>query len=179
MILSRRLFLLLLLSACLASAQDKNAPGKQLSIHKATDDIILDGKLTERSWLDAEVAKDFFLNYPVDTTHAEFQTESRVTFDEHNLYVSFVCYDDSTPDVVQSLRRDFDWDSNDNMGVFIGPYGDGINGFFFVTTPMGVQLEGTMSGAGANGELSLQFHSKAFDTRVMRKNGTSPSCDMT
>src|SRR5687767_13816633 len=105
------------LLALTASAQVKNEPGKALSIQKATEPIILDGKLDERSWLEAEVAKDFFLNYPVDTALAEFQTEARVTFDDHNFYVSFVCYDDATPDVVQSLRRDFDFDSNDNVTV--------------------------------------------------------------
>jgi hypothetical protein len=150
--MQRGLILLLLVPTVWVSAQERNSPGKPLSIQRASDEIILDGQLQERSWQNADVARDFFLNYPVDTTHAEFQTEARVTFDDHNLYVSFVCYDDQTPDVVQSLRRDFDFDSNDNVTVIIGPYNDGINGFFFTVTPMGVQLEGTVAGAGASGD---------------------------
>lgn len=122
----------------------------QLSIRKAKAPIQLDGNLDEPDWQTAAVAKDFFLNYPVDTAAAPFQTEARLTFDDHMLYISFVCYDDKTPDIVQSLRRDFDFDSNDNMGVYIGPYNDGINGFYFQTTPRGVQCEGTISGAGAD-----------------------------
>lgn len=136
----------------LSQTRMKNTPGKKLSIRKATGPITLDGKLDEPDWQKAGVAADFFLNYPVDTTFAEFQTEARVTFDDHQFYVSFVCYDDKTPDVVQSLRRDYDFDTNDNMGVFIGPYNDAINGFYFIVTPLGVQLEGTIASGGADGD---------------------------
>lgn len=133
-----------------AFAQIKNQPGKGLGIRKATGKIVLDGKLDEADWQSAEVAADFFLNYPVDNAAPSFQSEARVTFDEHALYVSFVCYDDQQPDIVQSLRRDFDFSTNDHIGVYIGPYNDGINGFFFGITPEGVQREGTVAGAGAD-----------------------------
>ena len=133
-----------------ALSQTKNAPGTQLPIQKAKGLMVLDGKLEEQDWQDAAVAKDFFLNYPIDTAAAPFQTEARLTFDDHALYVSFVCYDDQTPNVVQSLRRDFDYGTNDNVGVILGPYNDGINGFYFVITPQGVQLEGTIAGGGAD-----------------------------
>jgi len=146
------LFVISFCSASLAQAPMKNEPGKKLGIRKAAGPIVLDGKLDEPAWLNANVANDFFLNYPVDTTHAEFQTEARVTFDDHQFYVSFVCYDDQTPNVVQSLRRDYDFDTNDNTGVFIGPYNDAINGFYFIVTPLGVQLEGTISSGGADGD---------------------------
>jgi hypothetical protein len=63
---------------------------------------------------------------------------------------SFVCYDDNTPDIVQSLRRDFEYGTNDNISVVLGPYNDKINGFFFSITPRGVQKEGTISAGGAN-----------------------------
>ncbi len=130
----------------------QNKPGINLSIKKAKDPIKLDGILDEPDWQIADVAKDFYINYPVDNALAPFQTEARLTYDDHFLYISFVCYDDGTPDIVQSLRRDFDFDLNDNMGVFIGPYNDGINGFYFITTPRGIQDEGTINSAGAGGD---------------------------
>ncbi len=129
-------------------AQIKNTPGKELAIKKASDPIMIDGKLDEASWAGAEPATNFFLNYPVDTALATFQTEARVVYDDHALYVSFVCYDDDKPNVVQSLRRDFDYTGNDNASVMIGPYNDGINGFIFAITPEGVQLEGTIAAGG-------------------------------
>jgi hypothetical protein len=140
---------LLLIFASEFEVEAQNKPGKQMSIRKAKGHIVLDGKVDEQDWLDADVAKDFFLNYPIDTAFAPFQTEARVTFDDHAFYASFVCYDDKKPDIVQSLRRDFDFDSNDNVALIMGPYNDGINGFFFLITPKGVQCEGTISSAGA------------------------------
>lgn len=44
----------------LLNAQTKNAPGKALHIRKAKQHIVLDGKLDEVDWQEAEVAKDFF-----------------------------------------------------------------------------------------------------------------------
>lgn len=143
--------LVLFLSATVpAFSQVRNPPGKALPIRKTTDKIVLDAQLNEQSWAQADVATGFYVNYPVDTMAAEFQTEARVTFDDTFFYVSFVCFDNHTPDIVQSLRRDFDFETNDNMGVFIGPYNDAINGFYFVVSPLGVQMEGTISGGGSN-----------------------------
>lgn len=151
MMTPRRLALLVLLLLPVAVIMgQKNLPGKQLPIRKAKHPIILDGKLDEQDWKDADVAGNFFLNYPVDTALAPFQTEARITFDDRALYVAYVCFDDQTPNVVQSLRRDFDFGSNDNMSVFIGPYNDGINGFYFSITPLGVQHEGTIAAGGAD-----------------------------
>ena len=132
------------------SAQNK--PGTALHIKKAKGEVILDGKLEEDDWKTAQVAKDWFLNFPVDTTASPYQTEARVTFDDHYFYASFVCMDDNTPDLINSLRRDFDYPLNDNVGVNIGPYNDGLNGFFFSVTPAGVQREGIISGGGAGGD---------------------------
>jgi hypothetical protein len=113
---------------------------------------VLDGRLDEEAWKDAFVATDFYLNYPIDTAQAPFQTEARLTFDDHMLYVSFVCYDDTSPDLMQSLRRDFDFDGTDNIGVYLGTFNDRINGFYFQTTPYGVQAEGLISTGGAGDE---------------------------
>ncbi len=128
----------------------QNKPGQELNIRKAKDVIKLDGELNESDWQAAIVAKDFFLNYPVDSLPPTFQSEVRLTFDEHNFYVGIICYDNKSSDIVQSLRRDIDWDNNDNIGIYFDPFNDFTNGFFFTITPMGIQSEGTMSGGGAN-----------------------------
>ncbi|MFY8037672.1 MAG: carbohydrate binding family 9 domain-containing protein, partial [Cyclobacteriaceae bacterium] len=154
-ILTKALFLFPFLGMVyfVASAQvKKNKPGTGLEIVKAAAAIQLDGKLEEADWKNAAVATDFFLNYPVDSLPPTFQSEARMTFDEHFLYVSFVCYDDSKPDIVQSLRRDIDWDRNDNIGIYFDPFNDYTNGFYFTITPFGVQSEGTISGGGQDGD---------------------------
>ena len=162
----RILFLLfVLLPGCLAA---QNMPGKSLHIKKATGEITLDGKLDEPDWQVADVAKDWFTNYPVDTVLAPFQTEARVTFDDQFFYVSFVCYDDDTPDLINSLRRDFEYPLNDNVGVNLGTFNDGLNGFFFNVTPAGVQRDGTISGGGVGGEAFNPIWDNKWYSKVVR-----------
>lgn len=121
-----------------------------MPIKKASSEIKIDGILDEQAWADAFVAKDFFLKFPVDTALAPYQTEARITFNDQFLYISFVCFDDDKPYIVQSLKRDFDFENNDNATIAIGPYNDKQNGFFFTVTPYSVQSEGIISGGGAN-----------------------------
>src|SRR4051812_37698388 len=96
-------------------AQTRNLPGHGLAISRSEHAIVLDGVLDEEDWKQAAVATNFYLNYPVDSMPAPFQTEVRVTFDDHFFYLSFVCFDDNKPNVAQSLRRDYDWSHNDNV----------------------------------------------------------------
>lgn len=143
-------------------------PGTSLHIRKAQGEIVLDGKLDEPDWMEAEVAKDWFLNYPVDTVLAPFQTEARVTFNDQFFYVSFICYDDETPDLINSLRRDFEYPFNDNVGVNFGPFNDGLNGFFFAVTPAGVQREGILYGGGAGGDAFNNYWDNKWYSKVER-----------
>jgi hypothetical protein len=137
---------------CGSYAQEKNLPGKAFQIRKAKEPIKLDGILDEEQWHAADLATNFYVNSPVDTMAPAFQTEARVLFDEQFFYVSFVCYDDmSKPNIVQSMRRDFDYDFNDNVGIFIDPYNDNTNGFYFLVTPFNVQTEGTIAAGGSLG----------------------------
>jgi hypothetical protein len=135
------------------SAQGQNKPDTPLGIRRASGPIVLDGVLDEDAWKNTPAAGDFWLNYPSDTIPPSFRTEARVTFDDKNLYVSFYCFDDEKPFVVQSLKRDFEFNLNDNVSFVIDPYNDHTNGFFFSLSPYNVQLEGTIS-SGGNFEFS-------------------------
>ncbi len=130
------------------SAQNK----LQLSIKKATGKIVVDGFPDEADWLSADVAKDFFQNYPFDSSFAITKTEARVTYDDIFFYISAVCYDDLEGDyVIQSLKRDFSYPINDAFAVYIDPFNDKTNGFNFTVNPLGVQREGLLSNGGGFG----------------------------
>ncbi len=129
----------------------QNLPGAELRIKKFDGEIVLDGVLNEQGWKDADVADNWYQNFPVDSLPSPFQTEARMTFNDEFLYVSFVCYDDETPDVVNSLKRDFNYPLNDNVSFIFGPYNDHLNGYFFNVTAIGAKRDGTVS-SGGNGE---------------------------
>ena len=75
----------------LLSAQKKNAH-IQYHIHQAADSIIIDGKMTEESWKNAQVASKFGMVLPMDTSVANLNTEVRMTYDKKNIYIMATCF---------------------------------------------------------------------------------------
>jgi len=102
----------------------------------------IDGLLDEEIWQIAEKTGKFQHVTPTDTGYAIAQTEAMVAYDESNIYIGAVCYD-PTPGKrpITSLRRDFNFQGNDNFAVFFDPYNDQTNGFGFYISAAGAQYE--------------------------------------
>ena len=125
-------------------AQKKNE-SYQYHIHKASSAIKVDGIPDEAAWKDAEVAKDFFMVLPMDTSFAKARTEVRMAYDEHNLYLVAECFQAvAGPNYVESLRNDWNFGKNDNFLMFMDPFDDQTNGFAFGTNAAGAQWDGMM-----------------------------------
>ena len=143
------LLLYLIICSYISFAQKKNAH-IQYHIHKATDPIILDGKMEEASWKNAEVAKDFGMVLPMDTSISNLPTQVRMTYDDKNIYILAICFKPSKgKDMVESLKRDWNFGKNDNFIVFMDTYGDLTNGFAFGANAVGAQWDGTMYDGGS------------------------------
>jgi hypothetical protein len=123
-----------------------------LKIEKAAGPIKIDGVLDELDWSSADIAKDFYQNFPADTSFAITKTEVKMTFDDNNIYVAAICYDDLEGDyVIQSLKRDFESSISDAFSIYIDPFNDKQNGFSFAVNPLGVQREGLLEDGGTFG----------------------------
>ena len=130
-------------------AQKKNAH-IQYHIHQAIDTIIIDGKMSEASWQKAELASKFGMVLPMDTSVANVPTEVRLTYDKKNLYIIAICYKAiKGKDIIESLKRDWNFGKNDNFLLFMDTYGDLTNGFAFGTNAVGAQWDGTMYDGGS------------------------------
>lgn len=117
----------------------------RLNITKTYSPITVDGILDEPAWLKAEIATDFFMVTPMDTSYADLRTEVRMTYDDENLYIIAINYrPKNRSNVVESLRRDFSFGRNDNFLVFIDPFDDQTNGFTFGVNAEGAQWDGLM-----------------------------------
>ena len=126
----------------------------QLHISKATSPINIDGMLNEPAWMNAEVAGNFSMVLPMDTSKAKLKTEIRMTYDDKNLYIIAVCYlKHPGRYMVESLRRDFAFSKNDNFIFFMDPFDDRTNGFTFGANAAGAQWDGTIY-SGGNADLS-------------------------
>lgn len=120
-----------------------------MPIHRTTLPVRIDGKADEEIWKRVEVARNFYMVLPMDTSRATVKTEVMVTYDDRNLYLLAVCYNSlSGPYMVESLRRDFAFGNNDNFLVFIDPFEDQTNGFAFGTNAAGAQWDGLMYEGG-------------------------------
>jgi len=143
----------------LAEAQTKNA-GYRLHIKKTTENIEIDGILSEQVWKDenTDVARDFFMVLPADTSLATQPSEVRMTYDEKNIYLSATFYSTIPgPYTVESLRRDFVFGKNDNVLIFIDPFNNQTTGFSFGANAAGAQWDGTMNNGS---KVDLNWDSK-------------------
>ena len=119
------------------------AENTEYRIVRSQGTILLDGILNEDDWLAADVGRNFYQNFPTDTDPAVDSTVFRITYNDKFLYVGIICYDPLEGEaILTTLRRDFDWSRNDNVGIYIDPYNDKSNGFSFQVTPNNVQREG-------------------------------------
>lgn len=142
-------------------ANDKG--NRELLISKTENKIIVDGNLDEQAWQLSKVAKDFYQHYPYDSSLSETKTEVMVTYDDQFVYIGAVCYDDLPGDfVVQSLKRDFNFEENDAFGVTLDAYGDNKGGFSFVVSPLEVQRDGLITNGGSWGGGGTEWDGKWY-----------------
>lgn len=134
----------------IAFSQDKIDREKyQLKAQKTAEKITIDGIPNEKSWENAEIAKDFFQNFPFDTSFAVTKTEVKMLFDDNFIYVSAICKNQKPEDyVVTSLRRDFNTNNSDFFLFAFDSFLDETNGFAFTVNPLGVQREALIANGG-------------------------------
>ncbi|MEA5461694.1 DUF5916 domain-containing protein [Arcicella sp. LKC2W] len=107
--------------------------------------LIVDGKLDEQLWKRAKTISGFIQHFPEDKVSANQHTMVWMVYDDKNLYFAAKCYDTKDGEfITSSLRRDFKGKS-DKFEVYIDPYGEGNNGYFFGVTPLGVEREGLIT----------------------------------
>jgi hypothetical protein len=121
----------------------------RIHINRTTEQIIIDGVLDEEVWSMAERTGPFQRVLPTDTGYAISQTEVMMTYDLTNLYLGIICHD-TLPGKrpVESLRRDWNFQNNDNFVVFIDTYNDYTNGFAFGVSAAGAQWDGLQADGG-------------------------------
>src|SRR6185436_5123928 len=140
--------LLFLLGNGICFAQKKNNHF-QLHIRKTDVPVVVDGFADDEAWSEAETAGDFFMVTPMDTSKARVNTEIKMTYDKHNLYIIAICYLPlRVPYKVESLRRDFVFGRNDNFIFFLDPFNDLTSGYTFGANAAGAQWDGTLYEGG-------------------------------
>ena len=138
------------LVASVFAAEPKKNAEYQLHIHRLQAPIVIDGSAHEAAWQSAEVAGDFWMVLPMDVGRAKVRTDVRMAYDDHNLYLSAICFHGDVPGpyVVESLRRDWSFSNNDNFIFFLDTFNDLTNGYTFGVNAAGAQWDGLLYEGG-------------------------------
>lgn len=128
--------------------------------------INIDGNLNDSIWQVAPRISNFTqreLNYNQPATE---QTEVAIAYDDEFLYIAVWCYDKNPQNIVaKELRRDFNYDIDDNFIVVIDTYNDKRNGFMFVTNPNGARADLQLFN---NGGSTNAFWNGVWDVKTKR-----------
>jgi len=90
---------------------------------------------------EAELAvADFRQFTPGDGTPATEPTTAYLSYDDKNLYVAFLCHDDSG-EVRAHLSKREDSDQDDGVGVLLDTFEDFHRAYYFFSNPLGVQTD--------------------------------------
>ncbi|WP_310589281.1 carbohydrate binding family 9 domain-containing protein [Fibrivirga algicola] len=140
--------LLLLVSLCLVALpglSQKINESFQYNMRRTTAPIRVDGVADDDAWQQTQLASDFRMVLPMDTSRANVPTDVRMTYDDQNIYIVAICYYPKGQHyVVESLRRDWNFGKNDNFFLILDTFDDQTNGFAFGANAAGAQWDGLM-----------------------------------
>lgn len=134
---------------------------KEIAAEKLREPIVLDGKLTETSWLNAAKAGHFVQYGPSPGLSSLQRTEVSVLYDDDAMYVGAMMFDAPDSILRQLTPRDqYEDQSTDAFGVLFDTYYDRQNATEFVVTAAGVQGDGIMKFSGRDFSWNAAWYSK-------------------
>ena len=136
--------------ATVTANQALPAAKRQLRAVRISTPPKLDGLLDEAVWQTAPMAGQFTELEPTPGRAEKHATEVRVLYDDAAIYVGAVMHDISQDSILRELTQRDNIGNSDFFGVMFDTYHDQLNGYEFIVTSGGVQLDARLS--PANGE---------------------------
>lgn len=157
-------------STLYAQPADTSAPFQPnlvptLDIRRAPGAIQIDGELDDAGWSGAARATNFAESYPGNMTRPLVNTEAFLTYDDQNLYVAIICYDDPAEIRATLHNRDEMW-NEDMAGIIVDTYGGANWAYEIFTNARGVQGDLLWSTDNEDTRFDLIFSS---DARITEK----------
>ena len=110
----------------------------------------LDGQILEEFWSSAIPITDFTQQEPVEGGVPSEETEIRVVFDEDNLYIGVIIYDDPEGILAYQRERDASLGTDDRFMWILDTFLDGRTGYFFEINAAGLMGDGILRSSGGN-----------------------------
>ncbi len=143
------IFLFTLLTHSLLFGQ-KSEPSTVYTF-KITETIEVDGDLDEDIWDEGSEISAFIQRELDEGQPATEETNVIIFYDNEYLYIGIEALD-SEPDkiVAKESRRDFDWQTEDNIKIVLSPYNNKRDGYLFVVNPNGAKADALISRDGVD-----------------------------
>ncbi len=113
----------------------------EVSIPRAGEGPRIDGILDDPAWERAVRLGSFCEIDPGDNVEPACRTEALFAYDSENLYMAFVCHDDSPEEIRASMTDRDDIFQDDFVGIIVDTFGDKQNSYEFFVNPHGVQAD--------------------------------------
>ena len=156
--LGTSLLLLLFLQPILMAQNTPEGPqhGKNwLNLTASEGSLVLDGRLDEEAWSQADAVGNFTQKDPDEGMPATEKTEVRVLYDQENLYFGVRCWDSQAEGILASeLRRDNRFNNDDSFAIILDTFHDHRNAFLFRINPRGTQYDELITDEGSDANIS-------------------------
>ncbi|MEC7807596.1 MAG: DUF5916 domain-containing protein, partial [Gemmatimonadota bacterium] len=129
-------------------AEANTIPEIELNAMRLTGAIDLDGRILEELWFSAVPITDFTQQEPVEGGVPSEKTEIRVLFDEDNLYIGVIIYDDPEEVLAYQRERDATLSTDDRFMWILDTFLDGRTGYYFEINAAGLMGDGILRSSG-------------------------------
>ena len=153
----------------LLAAANVQAQGADIRIERAAQPPKIDGVLDDEVWTQVAPlpANDWVSYQPVrgDKMPAEFRTETRVTYDDRNIYLAFHCFDNEPAKIRTNVSRRDSAFNDDWIAVSLDSAGTGQAAYHLFSNPSGSQMDAiNTSSSGEQFDADVVWYSVAKTT---------------
>ena len=116
---------------------------KTLQAKSTSENITIDGKMTERIWESAAIASDFIMFEPDNgkPISTDKKTEVKILYDNDAIYISAILYDNEPNKIQREVTNRDVFGVSDHFSVYINGFNDGQQDFRFFVSAAGVQMD--------------------------------------
>jgi hypothetical protein len=118
-----------------------------LHVSRRSGPIRIDGRLDDPGWQGAARAGNFAEHNPGDQVKPPVDTEALITYDDEQLYVAFICYDDPRTIRASLCEREGIY-SDDYIVLCIDTYAEAAWAYELAVNPYGIQGDVLFSRSG-------------------------------
>ena len=136
----------------------------QLQVTKTNGKIIIDGNLDDIGWVGAARAINFTQAEPVDMVKPQVNTTAMITYDDDNLYIAVIAFDEDPSSIRSSLRDRDKIFSDDIVGFQLDTYGDASWAYQIFANPNGIQGDLRWTREDVDASFDIIYNSKGIIT---------------